>query len=356
MQISCQNYASQLYSYSKCEHLPTRLHTHCDLVMETSRIIQQQNKNSLFQFMVMYFFNAWDLILKSKKYIEQADRKFEWFSVDAFCSQSNTVLEAMGYCYHFAVNRNFAPVSLRKTSNLELKRERSNRLDRPKKSFRLCWFLGEWVVETLHDGQECQPKTPWKVSIATFNWNSTRRRKRTDIWVVLFNVLKRVLSFWNNNLQFSLGFSKYTSESKRYWRVVEKVWGWSENDDSISQNDNWNLQITQRNAPYSSLVTLHGSGSHLNKKLPIRWAHSDKIFNKFVLSVVDAQRQRSKHSKSFAVTKMLHGEWLHAINILNGSCGFSLKSSIHMFRWYVVFRDFHTFTLIFLTFRINLFT
>ena len=94
--------ASQLYSYSMCQPMPTGLYTRCDFDSETSRFTPRQNKTRSFENMVMSYFQRTrpDYQIESF-YTTGRQKKIDCFSVDAFCSHCNTVFEARGCFYHF---------------------------------------------------------------------------------------------------------------------------------------------------------------------------------------------------------------------------------------------------------------
>ena len=91
---------SQLYPYSMCQPMPTGLYTRWDFDSETSRFIPRQNKTRIFENMVMSYFQRTRPECKIKSFFTtSSQKKIDCFGVDGFCSQCNTVLEAMGCFY-----------------------------------------------------------------------------------------------------------------------------------------------------------------------------------------------------------------------------------------------------------------
>ena len=94
--------ASQLYTYSMCQPMPTDLYTRWDFDSETSRFILRQNKTRSFENMVMSYFQRTRPECKIESFFTTGRQmKIDCFSVDGFCCHCNTVLEAMGCFYHF---------------------------------------------------------------------------------------------------------------------------------------------------------------------------------------------------------------------------------------------------------------
>ena len=89
--------ASQLYSYSMCQPLPTGLYTRWDLDLEKSRITPRQNKTRSFENMVMSYFQRTRPECEIESFFATGrQKKNDWFSVDGPYSHCNTVFEAMG--------------------------------------------------------------------------------------------------------------------------------------------------------------------------------------------------------------------------------------------------------------------
>ena len=89
-------YASELYPYSMCQHIPTGLYTRWDFDSETRRLTPRQNKSRSFENMVMSYFQRtspeWELetFLRTGR-----QKKNDWLNVVGICSNCNTVFEAM---------------------------------------------------------------------------------------------------------------------------------------------------------------------------------------------------------------------------------------------------------------------
>ena len=102
--------ASQLYSFSMCQPMPTGLHTRWDIDSETSRFTPRQNKFRSFENIVMSWFQRTRPNCKIESlYTAGRQKRIERFSVDWFCSHCNTVFEAMGCFYHFCCCQKLRP-------------------------------------------------------------------------------------------------------------------------------------------------------------------------------------------------------------------------------------------------------
>ena len=93
--------ASQLYPYSTCQPMPTRLYTRWEYDAESSSFKPQQNKSRNFENMVMSFFQIQRPDCKIDSfYITETQKKIDCFKVDGFCAHFKTVFEAMGCFCH----------------------------------------------------------------------------------------------------------------------------------------------------------------------------------------------------------------------------------------------------------------
>ena len=93
--------ASQLYPYSMCQPMPSGPYTRWDFDFETSRFTLRQNKTSTFENMVMSYFQRTRPKFENESFLTTGRQKIDCFSVDGFCSDCNTVFEAMDCLYHF---------------------------------------------------------------------------------------------------------------------------------------------------------------------------------------------------------------------------------------------------------------
>ena len=102
--------ASQLYPYSMCQPMPTGLYTGWDLDSQTSRFTPRQNKTRRFENMVISYFQPTRPECELESFFTTGrQKKTDCFSVDGFCSQCNTVFEAMGCFYHFCPCQELRP-------------------------------------------------------------------------------------------------------------------------------------------------------------------------------------------------------------------------------------------------------
>ena len=94
--------ASQLYSYSMCQPMPTGLYTRWEYHSATERFTACQNKSRSFENMVLSFFQQGRPECKIESNVATGrQKKIDCFSVDGICYRCNTVFEAMGCYYHY---------------------------------------------------------------------------------------------------------------------------------------------------------------------------------------------------------------------------------------------------------------
>ena len=89
--------ASQLYPYSMCQPMPTRLYRQWKYDTSSNRFKPQQNKSRNFENMVMSYFQRQKPHCKIESfYTTGTQKKIDCFKVDGFCAHCNTVFEALG--------------------------------------------------------------------------------------------------------------------------------------------------------------------------------------------------------------------------------------------------------------------
>ena len=94
--------ASQLYPYSMCQPMPTRLHTRWKYDTESNRFEAQQNKSRNFENMVMSYFQRRRLDCKIESfYTTGTQKQIDCIKGDGFCALCKSVFEAMGFFYHY---------------------------------------------------------------------------------------------------------------------------------------------------------------------------------------------------------------------------------------------------------------
>ena len=98
--------AIQLYSYSACHPMPTRLHTYWDINTETGSFIPRQNESRSFENMVLSCVQRMRLDCEVESFYKTSEqKKIDCFSVDGFGSHCNTVFEAGRCFYHFGFSQ-----------------------------------------------------------------------------------------------------------------------------------------------------------------------------------------------------------------------------------------------------------
>ena len=88
--------ASQLYPFSMCPKMTTRLYTRWEYDSETDRLKARNNRTRNFDEMVMSYHQD----LRPECTIERKHKKTDCFHVDG-CSHCKTVIEVMGNYYQF---------------------------------------------------------------------------------------------------------------------------------------------------------------------------------------------------------------------------------------------------------------
>ena len=91
--------ASQLYPYSMCQPMPTKLYTRWNYDTESQKFKPRQNETRSFENMGFSYFQQ----VRPESKVESnfttgRQKKIDCFSVDGICYHCNTVFEAMG-CY-----------------------------------------------------------------------------------------------------------------------------------------------------------------------------------------------------------------------------------------------------------------
>ena len=137
---SLQTYANLLLKLMPANYIPTpcvnpcpRLYTRWDIDSANSRFTPQQNKTRSFENMVMSYFQRTRPNCKIESfYTTGRQKKIECFSVDGFCSNCNTVFEAMGCFYYFFPFQELHP----SLTEEDIKREgRKRELDELRRSY-----------------------------------------------------------------------------------------------------------------------------------------------------------------------------------------------------------------------------
>ena len=112
--------ARQLYVYSMCQPMPTRVYKRWDLDSEIGKLIPLENKTGSFENMVLSCFRRTRPDFKNQSFYRTSrQKKIQSFIVDGFCLHYNTVFEAMGCIYHFCPRNEMCPfLSLKKILNV----------------------------------------------------------------------------------------------------------------------------------------------------------------------------------------------------------------------------------------------
>ena len=103
--------ASQLYPYSMCQPMPTRLYTRWEYDSETKIFKARQNKSRSFENMVLSYFQQSRPDCKIESNVTAGrQKKINCFNVDGICFHCNTVFEAMRCYYHYAPVKKHVPL------------------------------------------------------------------------------------------------------------------------------------------------------------------------------------------------------------------------------------------------------
>ena len=122
--------ASQLYSYTVCQPMPTCFYTHWDFESETRKFAPRQSKTRSIENMVMSQFQRTRRECEIESFFK-TDRhnKMDCFSADEFYSQCNPVIEAMVCFYHFCTCQICVPLSLKRLFKVVARKESSMHCD-----------------------------------------------------------------------------------------------------------------------------------------------------------------------------------------------------------------------------------
>ena len=102
--------ANQQYLNAMCQPMSTVLYTRWEFNADLRRIRPRSKRTRSFENMVMAFFqNSLPECKIESFYTTGTQRKIDSCSVDGFCSQCNTILEALGYFYHFCACQKVQP-------------------------------------------------------------------------------------------------------------------------------------------------------------------------------------------------------------------------------------------------------
>ena len=94
--------ASQLYSFSMCQPMPTGLYTRWQYYSETQRFTARQNKSRSFENLVLSYFQQSRPDCKIESNVTRGrQKKIDCFNVDGICYHCNPVFEAMGCHYRY---------------------------------------------------------------------------------------------------------------------------------------------------------------------------------------------------------------------------------------------------------------
>ena len=94
--------ASQLYSHSMCQPMPTGLYTRWKYDSETKSLSARQNKSRSFEIMVLSYFQQSQPDCKIESNVTTGrQKKIDCFSIDGICYHCNTVFEAIGCHFHY---------------------------------------------------------------------------------------------------------------------------------------------------------------------------------------------------------------------------------------------------------------
>ena len=102
--------ASQLYTYSMCQPIPTGLYTQWEFGTESNRFKSQQNKSRSSENMLMSFFQRQRPDCKIEIfYTTWIQKKIDCFKVDGSCGHCITVFEAMCCFNHYCQSQEARP-------------------------------------------------------------------------------------------------------------------------------------------------------------------------------------------------------------------------------------------------------
>ena len=174
--------ASQLYSYSMCQPMPTALYTCRDLDSETGRFTPRQNKTGSFEKIVMYYFQPRPECEIESFITTSRQKKIDCFSIDGIGPHCNTVFEAMGCFYHFCPCQELRPFLTKEDIQHGSKKKELDALRR-----HCIQETGFKVIEMW----ECECWRKLSLEALTGSWATFRRDKgRKVIWL-------RAVRYWS---------------------------------------------------------------------------------------------------------------------------------------------------------------
>ena len=94
--------ASQPYSFSMCQEMPTGLYTRWDFDSDSQKFKARQNESRKFENMVILYLQSQHPNCTIESYYTSGPQKnIDCFNVDGLCAHYKTIFEAMGCCFHF---------------------------------------------------------------------------------------------------------------------------------------------------------------------------------------------------------------------------------------------------------------
>ena len=94
--------ASQLYTYSMRQPMPTGLYARWNYDTESQKFMPRQNETRPFENMVLSYFQQTRPEFNIEiNFTTDRQKKIDCFSVDGICNHRNTVYGAMGCYFHF---------------------------------------------------------------------------------------------------------------------------------------------------------------------------------------------------------------------------------------------------------------
>ena len=121
--------ASELYSYSMSQPMPTGLYTRWEYDSETKRFTARQNKSRSFENMVLSYFQQSRPDCKIESNVTTGrQKKIDCFSEDGICYHCNTVFEAMGRYYHYCTCQETRPSLTDTNIEMEVKKRQQDEM------------------------------------------------------------------------------------------------------------------------------------------------------------------------------------------------------------------------------------
>ena len=303
--------ASQLYPYSICQPKSTGLYTRWDLDSKTSGLIPRQNNTRSCENTVMSFFQRTKPECKIESFFTTgSQKKIDCFSVDGFCSQCNTVFEAMSCFYYFCPCQELRPSLTeediqRGSKKSELAALRRHYIQEKGSNVIEMWEREWWrLYKTTNTvKQHVREHFPYRRSLAAEQL--LEEMKKGKFFGYVQCVIEVPENLRSKNNKFPPIF-KNTLDSKS--DIEELIKTYAEEKRFLSQHRKMLISsfTLQNGTLITPLLLFFLQLGHVCTKIHSFVEYTPKkCFSSFVQSAVDARRQRDENPNSSVVAETI---------------------------------------------------